>query len=488
MRVIFVLLVALWVGIVCPLRGAEVLVFSKTAGFRHASIANGLAAIQQLAATNNLVVTATEDAAAFTDANLARFVAVVFLSTTGDVLATNQQAAFERYIRAGGGYAGVHSASDTEYSWPWYGGLVGAFFSNHPAIQTATVRVEDFAHVSSQFLPAAWVRNDEWYNFRSNPRGNVRVLARLDETTYSGGTMGDHPIAWYHRYDGGRAWYTAGGHTAASYSEPLFRAHLLGGIRYAAGLVPAPEATVVPTTFVTPGSVWKYLDDGSDQGTAWHGTNFDDSAWASGPAQLGYGDGDEATVVRSNRGDGSRIITTYFRRWFTVPNRWALTNLTVNLIRDDGGIVYLNGVEIFRSNMANGPVDYLTRAMAAANSEESTFFPTNVPLNLLRAWTNLLAVEIHQSSTTSSDISFDLHLGGDEFDRPPELALTRSGETLIATWPAWAGTAVLEGATNLAESSVWSPLTNTDILTNDLRRATLPTGPDRIRFLRLRLE
>jgi type 1 glutamine amidotransferase len=212
-----------------------VLVFSKTAGFRHDSIPTGITAIQQLAAANNFTVVTTEDAAQFTTANLARFQAVVWLSTTGDVLNATQQAAFESYIRSGRGYVGVHAAADTEYDWAWYGGLVGAYFASHPAIQNATVRVEDQVHPSTAHLPATWPRNDEWYNYRTNPRAQVRVLATLDESSYSGGSMGaDHPIAWCRAYDGGRSWYTGGGHTQASYGEANFRAHLLGGIRYAA--------------------------------------------------------------------------------------------------------------------------------------------------------------------------------------------------------------------------------------------------------------
>lgn len=216
----------------------EVLIFTKTEGFRHASITNAVVAIRELAAQNHFAVTNTEDSTWFTDTNLARFRAVVFLMTTGDVLDESEQGAFERFIQAGNGYVGVHSASDTEYSWPWYGSLVGTYFAGHPAPQSATIRIEDTNHQSTSFLPTNWVRTDEWYDFDSNPRSNVNVLARLDESTYSGGNMGDHPIAWYHAYDGGRAWYTGGGHTASSYSEPLFRRHLLEGILYAAGWQP----------------------------------------------------------------------------------------------------------------------------------------------------------------------------------------------------------------------------------------------------------
>ncbi|GIH07654.1 hypothetical protein Rhe02_57210 [Rhizocola hellebori] len=220
----------------------NVLVFSKTAGFRHDSIAAGITAIQQLGAANNFTVTATEDAAAFTDANLANYATVVWLHTTGDVLDANQQAAFERYIRAGHGYAGVHSAADTEYGWAWYGNLVGAYFAAHPAgTPTATVKVEDPAHNSTAHLPARWSRLDELYNFQTNPRSSgAHVLASLDERSYSGGTMGaDHPIAWCKAYDGGRSWYTGLGHTIESYSDTAFRNHLLGGIQTSAGVVGA---------------------------------------------------------------------------------------------------------------------------------------------------------------------------------------------------------------------------------------------------------
>jgi glucose/arabinose dehydrogenase/type 1 glutamine amidotransferase len=218
---------------------AKVLVFSETAAFRHGSIPAGIAAIERLGRTNRFEVDTTEDSAQFTDANLARYDAVVWLSTTGDVLNDTEQAAFERYIQGGGGYVGIHSASDTEYDWPWYGGLVGAYFNNHPAQQTAKLVVNDDEHESTESLPTVWERFDEWYNFRTNPRGNVHVLLTIDERSYSpgAGAMGsDHPMAWCHAYDGGRAWYTALGHTDASYSESLFLKHVLGGIEWAAGI------------------------------------------------------------------------------------------------------------------------------------------------------------------------------------------------------------------------------------------------------------
>ncbi len=212
----------------------KVLVFSKTAGFRHDSIPTGIQAIRDLGTANDFAVDATEDSNAFTTANLAQYKAVVFLSTTGDVLNDNQQAAFQSYVDGGGGYVGVHSAADTEYNWPYYGQLMGAWFNNHPAIQQATVRTEDRAHAATAHLGTTWSRTDEWYNYRANPRPNVRVLQSLDEGSYSGGGMGDHPITWCHPQSSGRAFYTGLGHTQESYADPNFRALLLGGIRYTA--------------------------------------------------------------------------------------------------------------------------------------------------------------------------------------------------------------------------------------------------------------
>ncbi|MET8041303.1 ThuA domain-containing protein [Micromonospora sp. NPDC005215] len=236
----------------------KVLVFSKTAGFRHSAIPNGIAAIQQLGSANGFTVTATEDSGQFTTSNLAQYQAVVFMSTTGDVLNSSQQTAFESYIAAGGGYVGVHAAADTEYSWPWYGQLVGAWFDSHPAIQTATVKIEDRSNPSTAHLGATWVRSDEWYNYRTNPRSSARVLASLDESSYSGGNMnGDHPITWCKAFGGGRAWYTGLGHTEASYTDPNFTRMLLGGLQVAAGSVsancsPGTSPTTAPPTTAPP--------------------------------------------------------------------------------------------------------------------------------------------------------------------------------------------------------------------------------------------
>jgi hypothetical protein len=214
----------------------SVLLFTKTAGFRHSSIPDGIAAITELGQLHDFDILASEDSTVFTDTHLALHQAVIFLNTTGDILDEGQQAALERYIRNGGGFVGIHSATDTEYDWPWYGQLVGAYFADHPSIQSATVQVLDASHPSTRPLPERWTRTDEWYNFQAAPAPSVTILAEVDESTYEGGTMGSsHPLVWAHEFDGGRAWYTAMGHTSASYTDPLFRQHLWGGILWAAG-------------------------------------------------------------------------------------------------------------------------------------------------------------------------------------------------------------------------------------------------------------
>lgn len=221
----------------------HVLVFSKTTGFRHDSIPAAVAAIRGLGGAHGFGVTHTEDEARFTDRGLRRYDAVVFLSTTGEPLPRpEQRRAFRRYIARGGGFLGVHAASDSFYRWRWYVGLVGASFRRHAAgTPAADVVVEDRRSRATAGLPRVWRRVDEWYAFQSNPRGRVHVLATLDERTYDPGdaAMGaDHPIAWCRRYGGGRSVYTAMGHTSESYREPAFTAHLRGAIEMAAGHAP----------------------------------------------------------------------------------------------------------------------------------------------------------------------------------------------------------------------------------------------------------
>jgi type 1 glutamine amidotransferase len=224
----------------CPTPAADtfnVLLFSRTAAVRHDSIPDAVAALQAMQAVGGYRATATENPEAFTTDGLSCYQVVVFLLTTGDVLDDAQQTAFEGWVNAGGGYVGVHSAADTEYDWPFYGELVGAYFRRHPAVQQANVDIEATEHPLVAGLPSPWVRTDEWYDFRANPRPQVTVLATVDESTYTGGTMGaDHPITWVHpTTGGGRAFYTAMGHTKESYADPTFQQFLVAALRWTAG-------------------------------------------------------------------------------------------------------------------------------------------------------------------------------------------------------------------------------------------------------------
>lgn len=222
-----------------------VLVFSKVTNFPHDSIPAGIAAIQDLGAKHDFAVEATDDAAAFTDDNLARFDAIVFNNTnstpeSGDLLDADQRAAFQRYIRAGGGFTGIHAASASERDWAWYEGLVGAIFENHPEPQVGRVKVLDRAHPSTKDLPELWEQQEEWYNWRVNPTGKVHTLAQIKTGDgITGLNEGlDHPWSWCQQYDGGRSWFTAGGHASEKFSDQWFLGHLLGGIEWAAGAKP----------------------------------------------------------------------------------------------------------------------------------------------------------------------------------------------------------------------------------------------------------
>ena len=233
----------------------RILVFSKTMGYKHASIPMGLQAIQKLGVENNFLVDTTKNAEVFNDDELKKYSAIVFLSTTGNILDAKQEAAFERYIQAGGGFVGVHAATDTEYDWGWYGKLVGAYFDSHPAgTPEADFIIKDNTFgATNMFADSIWHRADELYNFKKiNPE--VKVLMTVDEKTYQGGKNGEHhPMSWYHEYDGGRAFYTALGHTDESFSEELYLKHLLGGIKYAIGKNEILDYTKV-TTQIPPDS------------------------------------------------------------------------------------------------------------------------------------------------------------------------------------------------------------------------------------------
>jgi len=211
----------------------KVLIFSKTNGYRHQSIPNGIEAIKKLGEENGFGVYATEDSTYFTIDNLKQYKAIIFLSPTGEILGEDQQNAMQTYIRKGGGFVGIHAATDCEYKWPWYVKLVGASFDSHPKQQQAKLIIVDKKNPATKGLPAVWERFDEWYNFKNiNP--DIKVLIKIDETSYTGGKNGaNHPMAWYHSYEGGRAFYTEFGHTNESYSDTLFLGHLLAGIKYA---------------------------------------------------------------------------------------------------------------------------------------------------------------------------------------------------------------------------------------------------------------
>jgi cytochrome c len=219
-------------------REIKVLIFSKTASFRHESIPFGIDAIRNMGKQHGFSVDTTENSEVFKEKTLKNYNVIVFLNTTGNVLNDAQQLEMNRWIQAGGGFVGVHAAADTEYEWQWYGDLVGAYFNGHPNdpnVRDATVKVVDKAHISTKHLPESWKRTDEWYNYK-DIRPEINILLNLDEKSYEGGTNGDnHPMAWYRDFDGGRTWYTGLGHTNECYQDKDFLGLLWGGIQYAAG-------------------------------------------------------------------------------------------------------------------------------------------------------------------------------------------------------------------------------------------------------------
>lgn len=214
---------------------SKVLIFSKTRGFRHTSIEHGRTIIADLCLENNIAVDSTEDASIFTFNNLKKYDALIFLNTTGDLFNEKQQEALIKYIQNGGGFMGVHAATDAEYEWEWYGKMVGGYFMSHPKQQNAKIKVINKDHPSTSMLPDEIERWDEWYNFK-NVNPDITVLATLDESSYEGGEMnGNHPIVWCHEFDGGKIFYTGFGHTDATFDEPLMQKHMLGGILWVIG-------------------------------------------------------------------------------------------------------------------------------------------------------------------------------------------------------------------------------------------------------------
>ena len=211
----------------------KVLIFSKTTGFHHASIPDGIAAIQKLGKENGFDTDTTTNSEWFNEKVLKNYEAVVFVSTTGNLFNEEQRAALINFMKSGKGFVGIHAAADAEYNWPWYNELVGAWFDSHPRIQQATIEVVDGNDISTRHLPKQWSRTDEWYNFK-NIIPDLHILLTIDEKSYQGGKNGNlHPMAWYHTVEKGRAFYTELGHTSESFSDPLYLKHLLGGIEYA---------------------------------------------------------------------------------------------------------------------------------------------------------------------------------------------------------------------------------------------------------------
>ncbi len=210
----------------------DVLLFTGTTGFRHPSIPSAVAALRRLAVAEGFELTHSEDGAAFSPDGLQHCHALLLLNNTGDVLVAEQRAAFEAFVQGGGGVVAVHGAAVIDFDWPWYERLIGARFRQHPQPQRAEVVIEQPDHPVMRNLPQRWRVHDEWYDFEQNPRAGVQVLASVDERSYQGGKMGDHPIVWCHEACGGRLLYTGLGHGPETYADPLFLQHLARAVHW----------------------------------------------------------------------------------------------------------------------------------------------------------------------------------------------------------------------------------------------------------------
>lgn len=220
-------------------RPTKILVFSRTAGYRHSSITAGIKALKEFAgASRSFGCDTSEDAKIMNPSSLSQYTVVVFLHNSGDFLDDTQLSALKAYMKNGGGFVGIHCASAGMLQNQWYGQLVGAAFTDHPEPQAGTVKIEDTEHVLTRGLPNEWQWHDEWYNFRTNPRDNVQVLMSIDESCYEGGKMGeDHPLAWCQEFQGGRSFYTSLGHFDEAWEDRKFHEHVTRGIYWAAGLL-----------------------------------------------------------------------------------------------------------------------------------------------------------------------------------------------------------------------------------------------------------
>lgn len=234
-------LVALVVAVVAEAGRADaerLLLLTATAGYRHESIPAAVAAIADLARPLGLVVERIDGPAPIGRLPLDGVVAVVLAQTTGDFLGAEAAARLEAFVREGGGLLALHAAADAHYGWPAYEALVGAWFRSHPpGLQSTIVRFEpDVPGLAALGGGREWRVTDELYDFRTNPRGRVRVIATIDERTYAGGGMGaDHPIAWCHAVGRGRSWYTGLGHRAELFADPVMREHLGRGLAWVTG-------------------------------------------------------------------------------------------------------------------------------------------------------------------------------------------------------------------------------------------------------------
>lgn len=258
-----------------------------------------------------------------------------------------------------------------------------------------------------------------------------------------------------------------------------------GASTYSTSSSVATPAAPVPTTYIPFGATWKYRDDGSNQGTSWRALGFNDSAWASGAAELGYGDGGEQTVLPSGT-NATKYITTYFRKSFNVANAAAVSGLRFSYVRDDGIVVYLNGVEVLRQNMPSGTISYTTTASSAVSgSDESAVYTAQVSPAGLLSGSNVVAVEIHQSSSSSSDLSFNLELKEVVGVTPPATftASTVSDTQINLAWAAVSGVSsykVEQSSDGITFSQIANPLAG---------NTTLPvTGlaPSGVYFFRVR--
>ena len=241
---LLVLLAQFFVASVSAQKQFKALLVTTTKGWHHEALHNGVIALKKLGERHFFDVVLWENPGGFTDQYLSQFQVVIFLHTTGDIFDSTQQKVMERFIQSGKGYVGIHSASDTEYDWEWYTGLVGRMFRIHPLIQTAKLQVIDSSFPGLEGFTNGHLWTDEWYEFGPEKSKGLQYILSVDETTFnakvqwgnkkSEGMGKFHPIAWYQQYDGGRSFYTALGHVPSNFDDPVFQAHLLAGIRWAA--------------------------------------------------------------------------------------------------------------------------------------------------------------------------------------------------------------------------------------------------------------